>query len=277
MGFLDSLKQSFLDPVVFWNKLVSVLPNLLAAIVLLVGGYFLGKILASVFTKLLHRIGLDKLSEKAGLDNAVKGTGFAATPSAIVGKIIFWLVFLMFIISACDSLGLDRVSETIDSFVMYLPKVIGAFFVAIIGLFVANLVRGGVLAALSSINLGYERAVGGLVYFIIVIVVISLAIGQLEIKTDLLNQVVVILLLGGALSIGLALGLGTRDVASNVVAGVYARELYNPGSKIRFGDISGTIVEVGSTNVVIEIGPEKSITVPNRRLLEEQVEIISEA
>lgn len=273
MGFFDALKQSFMDPMLFWGKFASFLPSLFAAIVLLVIGHFLGKLLAYIITKLLTKVGLDKLTEKAGLGDAVAGTGFVASPSQIFGKIVYWLIFLTFIISAADTLGLDRVSSTIDDFVLYLPKVIGALLVVIVGMFAATLVRTGVEAALASVNLGYERAVGGLIYAIIVIVVISLAIGQLEIETALLNQVISIVLLAAAGAVALALGLGTRDVAGNIVAGVYARDLYQPGATIRFGDVSGTILEVGSTNVVIRVSPDKTITVPNRRLLEERVEV----
>jgi small-conductance mechanosensitive channel len=273
MGFLDAIKQSFMDPMLFSGKIVAILPSLIAAIVLLIVGHFLGKILAYIIAKLLAKVGLDNMTERAGLGDAVAGAGFAASPSMIFGKIVYWLIFLTFIISAADTLGLERVSSTIDDFVLYLPKVIGALLVAIVGMFAATLIRTGVEAALASINLGYERAVGGLIYAIIVIVVVSLAVGQLEIETDLLNQVISIVLLAAAAAVALALGLGTRDVAGNIVAGVYARDLYQPGATIRFGDVSGTILEVGSTNVVIRVSPDKTITVPNRRLLEERVEV----
>lgn len=277
MGFFDTLRESFLDPMLIWGKIASVLPSLIAAIVLLVAGHFIGKFLAHIIAKLLAKVGLDKLGEKAGLGDAVAGSGIVASPSMILGKIIYWLIFLTFIISAADTLGLQRVSDMIGDFVLYLPKVIGAILVALIGLFVASLVRTGVEAALASVNLGYEKAIGGLIYAIIVIVVISLAIGQLEVETALFNQVISIVLLAGAAAVALALGLGTRDVAGNIVAGVYARDLYQPGATIRFGDLSGKILEVGSTSVVIRVSADKTITVPNRRLLDEQVEIITEA
>jgi small-conductance mechanosensitive channel len=273
MEFLNALKQSFLGNTAFWTKVTSVLPNFLAALVLLVAGHFLGKLIAFLVSRLLKRVGLDKLSESAGLGGAAAQTGFDTRPSALLGKIVYWLILLIFIISAADTLGLSTVSDTINNFVLYLPKVIAAFLVIIFGLFVAQLLRSGVEAALSSINLGYERVVGNLIYAILVVVVVSLGIGQLEIETDLLNQVVSIILLAAAASVALALGLGTRDVAGNIVAGVYARDLYEPGSMVRFGDVSGRIIEVGATSVVIEVSADKTVTVPNRRLLEEQVEI----
>lgn len=275
MGILEALEQAFADPMIIWAKVAGIFTNVFVAIMLLVIGHFLGKLLANVVAKLLQKVGLDKLSEKAGLADGVMGSSFTMTPSLILGKIIYWLVFLTFIISAADKLGLETVSATMNNFVLYLPKVIGAFLVMIIGLFVAGLVRSGVETALAGLNLGYEKALGGIIYAVIVIVVLSLGINQLEIETDLFNQVVIIFLMAGAGAVALALGLGTRDVAGNVVAGVYARELYEPGNVINIGELSGTVVAVTSTSLVLETSSGSKVTIPNRRLLEEQVEILS--
>jgi len=274
MGIIEVLKQSLSDPMIIWGKVSGILANVSIAILLLIVGHFLGKLLANIVSKLLAKVGLDKLSEKAGLNDGMMGS-FAMQPSVILGKIIYWLIFLMFIISAADKLGLETVSATINSFVLYLPKVIGAFLVVLIGLFVAGLVRTGIETALAGMNLGYEKAVGGIIYAVIVIIVISLGVNQLEIETDLFNQVVVIFLMAGAGAVALALGLGTRDVAGNVVAGVYARELYEPDNVIKLGDTVGTVVAVTSTSLVLEKEDGTKITIPNRRLLDEQVEILS--
>ena len=274
MEVLDALRQSFMDPGMFWGRFTAFLPNLIAATLLLILGHVLGRVIAAVVTRVLKRMRIDSLSAGSGLGDAVSGAGFTATPSQIIGKIFYWLIFLTFIISAADTLGLERVSETIDDFVLYLPRVIGAVLVVIVGLFAAGLVRAGVEAALGSMNVGYEKAVGGVIHGVIVLVVISLAIGQLDIETALLNQVVAIILLAGAAAVALALGLGTRDVAGNIVAGVYARELFVPGDQIRFGDIVGVVVEVSATSVVLEGPDNKRITVPNRKLLDQEVEVI---
>ncbi|MEM8983315.1 MAG: mechanosensitive ion channel domain-containing protein [Pseudomonadota bacterium] len=273
MSFLDAIRAALPDPTEFWQSVLAAAPNVIAAIALLIVGHYVGKILAYLISRLLQRVGLDKLGDRAGLNDMAVGESFTLTPSAIFGRIVYWLVFLTFLISAADALGLDYVSATINDFVDYLPKVIGALLVLVIGLAAAQFARSLVETALAGINLGYERVVGGLVYGIIVIVVLSLAINQLEVDTALMNQVIVIVLLGAAAAIALAMGLGTRDVAGNIVAGVYARDLYEPGRKIRVGETSGEIVEVGATSLIVRTPDNTTVTIPNRRLLDEQVEI----
>ena len=273
MGFFDSLRASLFDPVVIWEKFAAILPNIVATIVLILVGHFLGKFLAFVISRLLERLGLNRLVEAAGLGGAVENSGLNATPTFVLGKIIYWLIFLTFIISAADNLGLQRVSDMVGEFVAYLPKVVGALLVLVVGLAIAHVLRTGIEAALGGINLGYEKVVGNLVYAIAVVVVVSLAVNQLEIETALLNQVISIMLLSAAAAVALALGLGTRDVAGNIVAGVYARDLFLPGNRIKFGNVTGTIIEVGSTSMVIQIAPDKTMTVPNRTVLDSQVEV----
>lgn len=273
MSFFDSIRAVLPNPVEFWESVAGAAPNVIAALALLFVGHYAARLIAFAATRLLQKIGLDKLGDKAGLGDMAERGGFNMSASIVFGKILYWLIFLTFLISAADALGLARVSETINGFVAWLPKLIGGLLVLVIGLFAAQVVRSVVEAALGSINLGYEKAVGALVYGIIVIVVMSLAIGQLEVETALLNQVISILLMAGAAAVALAMGLGTRDVAGNIVAGVYARDLYAPGRKITVGEVSGTIIEVGSTSILVDTGDGRQISVPNRRLLDETVEL----
>lgn len=272
---LEEIKNSLADPIVIWGKIAEYLPSLLTAMALLIGGHFIAKLLANATARLLEKTGVDRLTETTGILSALSNSGMNASPSIILSKILYWLVFLIFIISASDTLGLDRVASTIDHFVLYIPKIISALILMLIGLFVAGFVRTAIEAALGSMNLGYERSVGNIIYALIVIIVLSLSINQLEIETDLLNQVVIIFLTAGAGAVALALGLGTKSVAGNVVAGVYAREMYQTGNRIKVDNLSGEVIEITSTALILKTDDDKRVTIPNSVLIEQQVEIIS--
>ena len=254
-----------------WTKVAEFLPNIAAAVALLVIGYFVAKLVAMIISKLLAKIGLDKLTERAGLAGAVEVTGIQTSASVIFGKIVYWLIFLTFMISAADALSLPRVSSTIDDFVLYLPKLIGALLVVIIGLFAAHLVRTAIESAAQGMQLEYGKPLGTVAYALIVIVVISLAINQLEIETALLNQVVSIMLFAIAAAVALSLGLGTRSIATNIIAGLYARDLFPPGDTIRVGDITGRVIEVSTTNTLLELEDGTTYSLPNSELVDSQV------
>jgi small-conductance mechanosensitive channel len=269
---IDEVQESVWQPMVgLWTKVAEFLPNIAGAILLLIVGYLVAKTIAMIITKLLAKLGLDKLTESSGIASAVQSTGLQTSASAIFGKVIYWLIFLTFMISAADTLGLPRVSSTIDDFVLYLPKLIGAMLVVIIGLFAAHLVRTAIETAAQGMQLDYGKALASLIYALMVIVIISLAIGQLEIETDLLNQVISIILFAVGAAVALSLGMGTRSTASNIIAGLYARDLFPPGDKIAVGDISGRVVEVSTTNTLLELDDGTMYTLPNSVLVENQV------
>ena len=269
---IDEMQESVWEPMVgLWTKVLEFLPNIAAALLLLVFGYLVAKMFGLVITKVLAKLGLDKLTERSGVASAVQSTGIDTSASSIIGKIVYWLIFLLFMIAAADSLGLPRVSDTINGFVQYLPKLVGALLVVIIGLFAAHLVRAAIETAAQGMQLDYGKALGSLIYALMVIVVISLAIGQLEIETELLNQVVSIVLFAIGAAVALSLGMGTRSTAGNIVAGLYARDLFPPGDKISVGDISGTVIEVSTTNTLIELEDGTTYSIPNSTLVESQV------
>ena len=275
---IDNVQETVFRPMLgLWAKVVEFLPNIVAAVLLLLIGYFVARIIGAVIAKLLEKVGLDRITERSGIASAVQNSGIDASASKLFGKIIYWLIFLTFMISAADTLGLPRVSSTIDDFVLYLPKLLGALLVVIIGLFAAHLVRTAIETAAASMNIEYARAIGTMVYSVMVIIIGSLAIGQLEIETELLNQVISIVLLAVVGSVALSLGIGTRKISSSIIAGVYARDLFEPGDTIAIGDTEGEVIEVGTTNTVLEVSDGTRLTVPNQDLIDQQVRTIARA
>lgn len=269
---IDDVQQTVLQPMMgLWTKVAQFLPNIFAAALLLVVGYFVARAIGVLIEKLLAKLGLDQLTERSGIATAVKSTGFQTSASAVFGKIVYWLIFLTFLISAADTLGLERVSATIDDFVLYLPRLIGALLVVIIGLFAAHLVRTAIETASAGMQLDYGKPLATLIYVLMVIVIVSLAIGQLDIETALLNQVVSIVLLAIAAAVALSLGLGTRTTAGNIIAGLYARDLFPPGDKIKVGEITGRVIEVSTTNTLLELEDGTTYTLPNSVLVDSQV------
>lgn len=275
---IDNVQETVFRPMLgLWSKVVEFLPNIVAAVLLLLIGYFVAKLIGAIITKLLEKIGLDRITETSGIASAVQRSGIDASASRLFGKIIYWLIFLTFMISAADTLGLPRVSSTIDDFVLYLPKLLGALLVIIIGLFAAHLVRTAVETAAHGMNIEYAGAIGTMIYTVMVIIIGSLAIGQLEIETELLNQVISIVLLAVVGSVALSLGIGTRRISSSIIAGVYARDLFVPGDTIAIGDIEGEVIEVSTTNTVLEMQDGTRLTVPNQDLIDQQVRTLDRA
>jgi hypothetical protein len=116
-----------------WTKVANFIPNLFGALVVVLLGFVVAKLLDTLLSKLLAKLGLDRLMGGTGLTKLLSRGGIQVPISTLVGKIVYWFVLLIFLVSAAESLGLQRVSATLDMLALYLPKVFGAALVLLVG------------------------------------------------------------------------------------------------------------------------------------------------
>lgn len=269
---LDPWTQSLIAAMTaLWTKVAGFIPNLFVALILVLLGFVVAKLLDTLLSKLLGKIGLDRLMAGTGLTKLLGRGGIQVPVSTLIGKIVYWFVLLIFLVSAAESLGLERVSATLDVLALYLPKVFGAALVLLAGVLLAQLVSGLVRGAAEGVGLDYAHGLGRIAQGLVIIISISVAIGQLEIKTDLLNNVIAIVLISVGLAAALALGLGSREIAGQILAGIYVRELYQVGQQVQVGEIEGQIEEIGTVKTILLTDAGELISVANRTLLEQRV------
>jgi small-conductance mechanosensitive channel len=154
---------------------------------------------------------------------------------------------------------------------LYLPKVLGAAVIMLSGVLLAQLVSSLVRGAAEGVGLDYSAGLGRIAQVLVIIISISVAIGQLEVKTELLNNVIAIVLISVGLAVALALGLGSREIAGQILAGIYVRELYDVGQQVKIGEVEGLIEEIGTVKTVLLTEEGELVSVANRTLLEQRV------
>jgi len=269
---LDLWTQSLKEAMAaLWTKVAVFIPNLFVALILVLLGFVVAKLLDTLLSKLLGKVGLDRLMAGTGLTKLIARAGIQVPVSALIGKIVYWFVLLVFLVSAAESLGLQRVSATLDVLALYLPKVFGAALVLVIGILLAQLVSGLVRSAADGVGLDYANGLARIAQGLVIILSISVAIGQLEVKTDLLNNVIAIVLISVGLAVALALGLGSRDIAAQILAGIYVRELYEVGQELKVGDVQGQIEEIGTVKTTLLTDDGELVSLSNREILEQRV------
>jgi small-conductance mechanosensitive channel len=166
---------------------------------------------------------------------------------------------------------LQRVSATLDVLALYLPKVFAGALVLLVGVLLAQLANGLVRGAAEGVGLDYAAGLGRVVQGLVIIISISVAISQLEIKTDLLNHVIVIVLITVGLAVALAMGLGSREIAGQIIAGIYVRELYQVGQQVQVAEVEGQIEEIGTVKTTLLTDDGELVSVANKVLLEQRV------
>jgi len=268
----DPWTQSLLSAMSsLWASVAAFIPRLFGALVVVLLGFVVAKLLDTLLSKVLAKVGLDRLMAGTGLTKLLGRAGIRIPVSALIGKVVYWFVLLIFLVSAAESLGLERVSATLDMLALYVPKVFGAALILLAGVLLAQLLSGLVRGAAESVGLDYANGLARMAQGLVIIISISVAIGQLEVKTELLNYVIAIVLITFGLAVALAFGLGSRELVGQILAGIYVRELYEVGQRVRLADIEGQIEEIGTVKTLLLTDDGELASVANKVLLEQRV------
>jgi hypothetical protein len=119
-------------------------PRLVGALVCLVIGWAVARLALFILAGLLRRLGLDRLTERAGADRVLSDAGLESSASKLIARLVYWLVLLVFILAATESLGLSRVVDTLGGLVGYLPNVLAAALILLLGGLLARFVGDAV-------------------------------------------------------------------------------------------------------------------------------------
>lgn len=271
---LDPWSQSLFGAMsALWAPIAAFIPRLFGALLVVAVGFLVAKLLDTLLSKLLAKVGLDRLVAGTGVTKLLGRVGIRVPISTLIGKIVYWFVLLIFLVSAAESLGLARVSATLDMLALYVPKVFGAGIILLVGVLLAQLVSGLVRGAAEGVGIDYAGGLARIAQGLIIIISISVAIGQLEVKTELLNYVIAIGLISVGLAAALALGLGSRELVSQILAGIYVRELYEVGQRVTLEGLNlvGEIEEIGTAKTLLLTDEGEVVSVANRVLLEQKV------
>jgi Conserved TM helix len=201
------------------DEFFAFIPELIAAIVIVILGYFVAKIIGNIVHRVLARAGLDRSLQSGQTANWVQRV--TSSPSRVIGKLAFWVIFLGAISLAVSVLGINALTDFVAAVYAYLPHVIAAALIFL----VAGAVSAGV-AALATRTMG-DTPTGKFVATAAPILVMSIATFMILTELGIAEQIVVITyaaLLGAiALGMALAFGLGGRDVAARMLEDAYRK------------------------------------------------------
>ncbi len=205
--FFERIQASFL-------QLADYVPALAGALVVLFAGYLLAKLIERGTDRVLHRIGLNNWLERGGVLQAVERTGWRKSPSRLLATIVFWFVMFSVILLAANALGLTSLASVFTELVSYIPSVIAAVVILVIGIVLGEFVDGLIMASAGGIRGGSTLARVG--RGVVVVLAIFMALQQLGIASDIVTTAFAIVFGAVALALALSFGLGNRELAGEV-------------------------------------------------------------
>lgn len=249
----------------------SFLPRLGGALLLLVLGVLIVRLLARLLRKALQAAGVDEVADRAGVNRVLGRAGLGNSLAVVIARAIRIALTIVVLFAALSLLGLQFLSESLNQGILVLPKLLLAAALLLAGIVIAGYAReradrlGEQMD--SPIPLGRPTQIAVLAVFGII------AAAQIDISTFVLVLLLGILLTGAVATFALAFGLGGREVARALSAGRYVRDDYSPGQEIGFADIRGKVTRIEPVSTVLEGENGASIRVPNHLLLESVVTV----
>ncbi|MCU0636625.1 MAG: mechanosensitive ion channel [Gemmatimonadaceae bacterium] len=251
--------------------IIETTPKVITAIVVGLALLFLARLVEKLLRQLLTRLPVDRLLQQAGVEELMKKAGVGQAASAIIPRLVYYLLLLLFARVAADAYGLVAISSAIGALFGYLPKLAAALLLLIVGTSVSRIASEAVERGAASAGIDFAPTLGKLVGAFVLFIVIAMAIGQLEFDTAMVRIVTACLLGGFALAFAISFGFGSRDVTRNVLAGFYARKLFRPGEQVEVGGVRGVLSAITPTQTLIEQG-EVTVAVSNGAFLDVPVQ-----
>ncbi|MGH9665019.1 MAG: mechanosensitive ion channel family protein [Bryobacteraceae bacterium] len=261
----DKLIQAFTNLV---DSVITAVPKVAVGILLVVAALLIAKLIEKTLRYSLAKVRFDAIVGKVGVDRALQRLGIRQELTVLIPRLTYFLVLLLLAKTAVDALGLIAISSAIGTFFGYLPNIVAALLLLILGSAVGQFAGETVSRSAETSGIDFAPALGKLVSGLIVFVCAMMAISQLKIDTEIVRIVTSFILGGAALGFGLSFGLGTREIVRNVAAGFYARKILVVGKPLEVAGQRGVLRAITATHVILDADGQET-TVSNATVLDQ--------
>lgn len=264
-----------LDASIFTDMMTGFLgavPGFVGAIVIIIVGIIISKIVRKVVKKALEKIGLDKIGEKLNEIEIVDKANVKVKFSALLSTIMYYFLVLFFMVAATEVLGMPAVSDLVKDIFIFLPKVVVALIILVVGILLADGLKNIVITTCNSLGINSGKLIGNLLFYFLLINIVILALSQAGINTDFLSQNLSILIGGVAFAFAIGYGFASKDVVSNYLASYYSSGIVNIGDKIRLDGVTGKVVDVSKSSLIVET-EDSQVVFPLNKVTTEKIEI----
>jgi len=211
----NAVQGSFYE---MWFTVAQYLPAILAAVIVFVIGWIVGVILYRVVVEVVRVLRLDEALKSAGVNEVARNAGFNLDVGRFLGTLVEWFVIIVFLVAALDILGLTRATIFLQTVVLlYLPQVIVAALILILGAIVAEVVKNLVAGSARAAGAHGANLAGTVAKWAIWVTAILAALNQLGVATEFVQTLFTGIVVAASLAVGLAFGLGGKEAAARTI------------------------------------------------------------
>lgn len=260
----------------FGQQALEIIPSIIGIVFVFLIGWIIAKIVSIVITKVLTLAKFDVLADKVNVTEFLQKAKIEKSPSKIVGTCVYYVLLLLVIITACDTMGLTVVSEQVSVLIGYLPKLFVAILLFVLGAYLAGLIRDIIAGATSSLGIGTGKIISNSIYYLLMIMVLLTSLNQAGIDTTIITSNVLLILAAILASASISYGIASRDVLRNILAGFFSKGVYTKGMKIQVDGITGVVLEISNIGIYLKEESGDITIIPTSVLINNKVRILSE-
>ncbi len=248
-------------------------PKVLGAIVLLIIGIIIAKIITNILQKGLEKTGFDKLGDKLNTIEIIQRFG-SIKLSKLVSKTLYYFIMLVFVTAATETLGMKVLTDMVTSLVNLIPKLIASALMLLAGVMIADALKNSVINICKSLKIDSGKLLGNIVFFFFLIIALIAALKQAGIETSLLESSFNLIIGGIILAFAVGYGMASKDVLANILSNFYSKNKFKEGQIVVLDGVKGEIITIDTTSITLKTG-ESNTVFPLSILQNQKVEIIT--
>ena len=252
------------------GQFIAFVPRFVGAILILIIGWIIAKIIKRVVRKILKKTGVDRLAAQLNQIEMIEKANLKIEFSTILATVFYYLLMLVFIIMATETLGMEVVSNLISDLFDLIPLLLSAAIILVLGIILADILRKVVLTTCRSLGIPSAKIISSFVFYFILINIAISALAQASVDTQFLASNISIILGGAMLAFGIGYGLASKTLFADLITSFYHKNKFQIGQTITFKEQKGKITQITKTSIVLETN-EGSVVIPLHKLTEEEI------
>ncbi len=254
------------------QDLFGIIPGFVLAIFILLIGFLVARIIKALTNRFVKNLG--RFIPYKNIQDHLQPAKLE--PSAtLISNILYWIIIFFFLTIATETSGLPVITTLFSSILNYLPKIVVAVLICVIGIIGGVILRDLITSTATSAGITYGGILGKIGQFTLLSISILIGINYVGIDITILTNIILILLSAILLGAALAFALGAKTSVSNILATHYLQKRYKIGQIIKINNIEGRIINITPTNVIIETS-EGQVCVPSAHFSECQSILVKE-
>ena len=254
----------------------SVIPNLIGAFAVFIIGLIVSKVAARFVRRILVTVGADKLAERLNEIEIVYKSNIQLVPSMLLSKVIYYFLLFIFVVAATEILNMPVISQLMSEILNYIPVLISAMAVFVIGLLISDFLKNMVKTACESLGIPAAGLISSVVFYFLFLNIIMIALSQARIDTEFIQDNLSIILAGVVLAFAIGYGFASRNIVANFLASFYNKGKINVGDTIGIEGVKGKIIRMDNSSIVLAV-EGREVLIPLSKIASEKIDVFERA